>query len=357
MAPVAVIWPAAVVLAFLASVAAMMIFLRVATVLDLLDNPGGRKSHARSVPVIGGISVLTSLVATMGLTGLAPQSIYFLCALCLIASIGVWDDIAEIRPRIKFVGQIAAAALMIWGAGVELTNVGDILGWRPIGLWYFAIPLTIFAVVGVVNSINMIDGLDGLAGSIALIAFAWYGAVAALSGLTTSFRIAMIFCGAIAGFLVFNLRHPGQPRARAFLGDAGSLMLGFALAWYAIDLTQGERRTFPPIAALWVLLLPLADCVSLMTRRLRAGRSPFVADNHHIHHYLLARGFTHRQTLAVLLSVSTIFAAIGFFGWQLGVPEPALFWPFFFLYFAYHHWIRCAWRKLDANSSNPLNTV
>jgi UDP-GlcNAc:undecaprenyl-phosphate GlcNAc-1-phosphate transferase len=200
----------------------------------------------------------------------------------------------------------------------------------------------------VVNSVNMIDGLDGLGGSIALIAFAWYAVVAELSGLDIQFRTAVIFCGAIAGFLLFNLRFPWQPRARAFLGDAGSLMIGLALGWFAIDLTQGPGRTFPPIAALWVLLLPLADCVSLLARRVRARKSPFLADSHHIHHYLLSRGFTHGQTLGILVALSTLFGAVGFLGWRMEVPEPVLFWPFFFIYFAYYFWIKRAWRVIDA---------
>jgi len=240
-----------------------------------------------------------------------------------------------------------AAAIMVWGAGVELRSVGNLLGWRPIGLWLFAIPVSAFAVIGVVNAVNMLDGIDGLAGSIALVAFAWYALVAVQSGLPGQAGVAILACGAIAGFLLFNLRLPGRPRARVFLGDAGSLALGFALGWFAIDLTQGPGRTFPPIAALWVLLLPLADCVSLMARRLRAGRSPFVADAHHIHHYLLRRGFSHGQTLGILVALSTIFGAVGYAGWRMGWPEAALFWPFFFGYFAYHAWIRRAWEQLD----------
>jgi UDP-GlcNAc:undecaprenyl-phosphate GlcNAc-1-phosphate transferase len=348
MAPPADIWLAALVLSFLAAIAAMVILLRAAPSLDLVDVPGGRKSHAGSIPLVGGLAILASLLSTASLTGIAPHAIYFLCALALVSAVGVWDDIAEIRPRIKFAVQIVATALMIWGAGVELASVGDLLGWRSIGLSILAIPLTVFAVVGVVNSVNMIDGLDGLGGSVALIAFAWYAAIADVSGLAVPFQLALILCGAIAGFLLFNLRFPWQPRARAFLGDAGSLMLGFALGWYAIDLTQGPNRTLPPIAALWVVLLPLADCVSLMTRRLKARRSPFVADSRHIHHYLIARGFTHGQTLAILVCASALFGAVGFFGWRLGVPEPVLFWPFFFGYFGYHFWIQRAWRAIDA---------
>ncbi len=348
MAPPADIWLAALVLSFLAAIAAMVILLRAAPSLDLVDLPGGRKSHAGSIPLVGGLAILVSLLATASLTGIAPHAIYFLCALALVSAVGVWDDIAEIRPRIKFAVQIVATALMIWGAGVELTSVGDLLGWRPIGLSILAIPLTVFAVVGVVNSVNMIDGLDGLGGSVSLIAFAWYAAIAAFSGLEVPFQLALILCGAIAGFLLFNLRFPWQPRAKAFLGDAGSLMLGFALGWYAIDLTQGPNRTLPPIAALWVVLLPLADCVSLMTRRLKARKSPFVADSRHIHHYLVARGLSHGQTLAILVCASAAFGAVGFFGWRLGIPESALFWPFFFGYFGYHFWIQRAWKAIDA---------
>jgi UDP-GlcNAc:undecaprenyl-phosphate GlcNAc-1-phosphate transferase len=339
---------AAVSFAFLAGTVATALLARAAGALNLVDHPGGRKKHARPVPLVGGLAIFIALLGVAALTGIANSAAYFLFALSIVIAVGLWDDVTDIRPRVKFAIQIIASCLMIWGAGVELTSVGDLTGLRPIGLWIFAVPMTIFAVVGVVNAVNMMDGLDGLGGSIALVAFAWYAAVAALSGLDVPFKVALIFCGAIAGFLVFNLRFPWQRQARVFLGDAGSLMIGFALGWFAIDLTQGEGRTMPPIAALWVLLLPLADCVSLMARRIVARKSPFDADSHHIHHYLLARGFTPQQTLATLVIISALFGAVGFVGWRLHVPEPALFWPFFFGYFSYHWWIQRAWRAIDA---------
>jgi len=337
--------------AFIAGAAATLLYVHVAPLLELVDHPGGRKSHAKPVPLVGGLAVFTALLATAVVVGVFTNAGFFLLGVSIVIAVGLWDDVAEISPRVKFAIQIVASSLMIWGAGVVLASVGDLLGWRPIGLWFFAAPLTIFAIVGVVNSINMMDGLDGLGGSIALVAFAWYAAVAYVSGLDVQYKMALIFCGAIAGFLPFNLRFPWQKHARAFLGDAGSLMIGFALGWFAIDLTQGEGRTFPPINALWVLMLPLADCVSLMTRRIRARRSPFVADRHHIHHYLLARGFTHGQTLGILVGLSALFGAVGFIAWRLGAPEPYLFWPFFFGYFAYHFWIKREWKRLDAATS------
>ncbi|MEP7070574.1 MAG: MraY family glycosyltransferase [Usitatibacter sp.] len=341
------LWLVALTFAFLAGTAATLVLARAAGTLRLVDEPGGRKAHHAPVPLVGGLAIFLALLGAAVLIGIATSAGYFLFALSIVIAVGMWDDVAEIRPRMKFAIQIVASAVMIWGAGVELTSVGNLLGFKSIGLWIFAVPMTVFAIVGVVNSINMVDGLDGLGGSIALVAFAWYCAVAAQSGLEVQFKTALIFCGAIAGFLLFNLRFPWQPRAKVFLGDAGSLMIGFALGWFAIDLTQGQGRTFPPIAALWVILLPLADCVSLMLRRVAARKSPFLADSHHIHHYLLARGHTHGQTLGILVTLSVAFGAVGYFGWRLGVPEPALFLPFFFGFFAYHLWIQRAWRALE----------
>jgi UDP-GlcNAc:undecaprenyl-phosphate GlcNAc-1-phosphate transferase len=341
------LWLAALTFAFLAGSGATFVLARAAATLRLVDEPGGRKAHHAPVPLVGGLAIFVALLGAAAVVGIATSAGYFLFALSIVIAVGMWDDVAEISPRVKFAIQIAASAVMIFGAGVELQSVGDLVGWRPIGLWWFTVPMTMFAIVGVVNSINMVDGLDGLGGSIAFVAFAWYCAVAYQSGLEVQFKTALIFCGAIAGFLLFNLRFPWQPRARVFLGDAGSLMIGFALGWFAIDLTQGSGRTVPPIAALWVLLLPLADCVSLMLRRVTAGKSPFVADSHHIHHYLLARGHTHGQTLGILVALSVAFGAVGYFGWRVGVGEPLLFWPVFFGFFAYHAWIQRAWLSVE----------
>ena len=352
-------WIALLVLAFFAGTAATIVLARAAGPLQLVDHPGGRKVHDHPVPLVGGLAIFVALLGAAAVVGVAASVAYFLLALSIVIAVGLWDDVTDIRPRVKFAIQIIASCLMIWGAGVQLHSVGDLLGWRPLGLSVLAVPITIFAVVGVVNSLNMMDGLDGLGGSIALVAFAWFAAVAGISGLEVQFQTALIFCGAIAGFLLFNLRFPWQPRARVFLGDAGSLMIGFALGWFAIDLTQGAGRTFPPIAALWVVLLPLADCVSLMTRRVFQGKSPFVADSHHIHHYLLARGFTHGQTLAILVGLSALFGAVGYFAWRFGVPEPVLFWPFFAGFFAYHFWIQRAWHRLDLRQASlpPVGSV
>lgn len=295
-----------------AAIGAIALLERLAPRLGLVDQPGGRKDHAGTVPLVGGLGILVGLlVAHSGSTGPAGEA--FLAAATLLAAVGALDDRSELNPRVKFAAQLVAAVIMIFSAGIELHSLGDLLGWRALGLAWLSIPLTLFATVGVINAVNMVDGQDGLAGLLCLIAFGWYGLVAAQSGLGSQAAMAWSVAAAVAGFLAFNLRLPWRPRARVFLGDAGSLMLGFALAWLAIDLTQGPRRSFYPIAALWVLILPLADCVSLMTRRLLAGRSPFVADREHIHHYLSARGLTVTQSTWLLAAISALFGAVGYF--------------------------------------------
>jgi UDP-GlcNAc:undecaprenyl-phosphate GlcNAc-1-phosphate transferase len=330
------------------SAAAILLLSRVAPAMGIVDVPGGRKHHRHPVPLVGGLAIFTALLGSAAIMGIGPHVGYFLFALSIIIALGLWDDVSEIAPRVKFFIQISACTLMIWGAGIQLHALGDLFGLRPIGLWIFAVPLTMFAVVGVVNAINMMDGMDGLAGCTAFTAFAWYAVVAIDSGLEVQFNTALVLCGAIGGFLIFNLRFPWQPHARVFLGDAGSLMIGFALGWFAIDLTQGDGRSFPPIAALWVLVVPLCDCVSVMARRVARGKSPFLPDRQHIHHYLLARGLSHSKTLALLTGLGVLSGAIGYFGWRARVPEPVLFWAFAIGFFAYHLLMGRAWKRLEA---------
>ena len=341
------------------AVVATGVLARLAPTLGLVDRPGGRKDHAAPVPVVGGIALVITLLCAVFCVDRTPVPPAFLAAASILVIVSVWDDWKELHHVPRFLAQIAAVLVMIYGAGIELRSVGDLLGWRPIGLSVFVVPMTVFAVVGVINAVNMIDGMDGLAGSTSMVSLAWYGVAATLLGRPDLANLAWLLCGGLAGFLLFNLRFPWQPRAKVFLGDAGSTLLGFALAWFAIDLSQGSAaRTLPPIAALWVVLLPLADTVSLMARRRSRGKSPFHPDREHIHHFLLAHGFTVSGALLILVGVSVVFGAVGVIGWRVGVPQPVLFGVFFFGFFAYHYAIKRAWARLYAHGfKGPDSTV
>lgn len=344
-----------VFLAALLGTAIAIVFLgKLAEPIGLIDRPGGRKHHDWPIPLVGGLAMFIALALTMIALGMAISAAYFLLALAGIVVIGLLDDLYELDPIPRFVTQMLACVIMIFGAGVQLKTVGNLIGFGTIGLSVLSVPLTIFAGIGVINAINMLDGMDGLAGSLSLIAIAAYAAVAAMGGLESQFTILVIFAGALVAYLCFNIRYSAQPRAKIFMGDAGSMQLGLMLAWFAIDLTQGPGRTFPPICALWVVLLPLADTVSLAARRRARGKSPFAADRQHIHHLLRVAGLSYGQTVLTLALVSVLFAAVGIAGWLWGVPEPVLFWVFFVLFFAYHFAVKAAWKKF---ATKDLQTV
>src|SRR5688572_17256637 len=147
----AALFPAASVVI---SAAAVALLARFAPALGLLDVPGGRKAHDRAVPLVGGLAIFVALLSVSFASGLALGTGYFIFALAVVIAAGCWDDIAEISPKVKFAIQIGATAIMILGGGVALRTLGDLVGWRPIGLSILAVPVTIFAIVGVVNAVN-----------------------------------------------------------------------------------------------------------------------------------------------------------------------------------------------------------
>jgi len=330
---------------------AILLLRPLAPTLGLIDHPGGRKDHAAPVPLIGGLAILAGLAAVAPMRTLLPV-LPFLVAAALVALVGMLDDMHELHQIPRLMAQIGACAIMIFIAGVELRFVGNLLGAGAIGLSVFSIPVTAFAVVGVVNAVNMSDGLDGLAGSQSLIALCWYALAAALMDLTPQLLILLALAAGLVAFLPFNIRLPWRRRAMIFLGDAGSMLLGFALGWFAVDLTQGPGRVLPPICALWVVVIPLCDTVSLILRRLRSGQSPMAADRRHLHHLLLAKGFTVPQTVGLLAAASFVTGAIGIGGWQAGVPEPLLFILFVALYLGYHHTVKREWARIEATERN-----
>lgn len=313
--------------------------------VGLMDHPGGRKDHAAPTPLVGGLAIFLTVSATLIFHEWSAWHAGFLVGLSIIVACGMQDDRHEISSLLRLAFQILAGLIMVWFAGVKLETVGNLVGTGPIGLWVFIVPMTVFAVCGVINAFNMVDGIDGACGTLALIALGFYAWVAIASGLTVQATLLVALAGAVAGFLVFNLRFPWQPRARVFLGDTGSTLVGFALGWFAIDLTQGSGRTLPPISALWIVVIPLCDTVSLMLRRLAVGRSPFSADRHHLHHLLLSLGLSPSQVTGVFAALGLTTGLIGISGWIWGVPEPVLFGLFVALFVVYHLSMRAYWSR------------
>ena len=311
--------------------------LRLAPRLGLIDMPGGRKRHRGAVPVVGGLAMGAVFLACFGILRVGDEvSLWFGAALLIVLIGGVLDDHRELGSMSKFAFQIVAAWVLAQFGGSLLTHLGDLLSAERLSLGLAAIPFTVFAIVGVMNAVNMADGIDGLAGGLSLLAAAWFGAAAALVGDGPALWIASLLAGQLVAFLCFNAPFPGRTRAFVFLGDAGSLFLGLVLAWLAIRLAMEPGAGLSPIAAVWILGIPLADTVALMLRRLLRGRSPFRPDNEHLHHLLLAHGLRRRAVAALMLGVSAVMGAAGLAANRADIPDFVMFYLYGILWIVYY---------------------
>jgi UDP-GlcNAc:undecaprenyl-phosphate GlcNAc-1-phosphate transferase len=321
--------------------------------IGLVDHPGERKHHNGAVPLTGGIAMFCGIVFSVLMleTSLAGYRSFFAGATLLII-VGILDDFRELPVWVRFAAQVGAALLMTVGGGVVVSDFGAISGSGRVELGAWAVPFTVFATVGVINALNMSDGVDGLAGSISFVAFVLLAYIAMAGERSTDALVLLLLACTVGAFLLFNARFPGRRAALAFMGDAGSMFLGFMLAWFAISLSQGERAPMTPVTALWILALPLIDAVSIIFRRVVAGKSPFEASKDHCHHLLLWAGGSVNATVAVLVGATLVAGALGILGLYAGMAESMLFVGFLTL-FALHLWVMTGLSKALARRNPP----
>lgn len=334
--------------------ASLIIVLRpFAMTIGLVDVPDARKTHQGPIPLIGGLAIFVAVAIAClipGITGLStavPEVVTFLAAGILLVAVGVTDDFIQLSPTARFVAEVLAALAMIYGAGVVLTDLGELtVSGEALELGLLAVPFTVFTTVGVINAMNMCDGLDGLSGTQSLVSLAGFALALALAGGIGQAGLLTVLGGGILGFLLFNMRLPGRSRAAIFLGDAGSMFLGFALTWFAISLSQGPDRVLQPAAALWFIMVPLLDAVAMMLRRLVKGRSPFSADREHLHHIFLLAGYSVNQTVALMALLSACGVAVGLAATYWRWPDLPVAVAFFSVGLLYFWMIMHAWRVM-----------
>lgn len=307
--------------------------------IGLVDHPGGRKRHGDTVPLTGGLAIVVAAGVTIALSAHKMGDYHVLAvAALLLTAIGVLDDIGEVSPRTKLGAQVIAAVLMTSWGNHFLTDLGDIMARGPIELHNWGIPLTVFATVAVINGINMFDGLDGLAGGLAFAMLGFFAFFAGHLSDPNGLKLLLVLMGAVGGFLLFNAPHPWRGRRRVFMGDAGSLVLGFVVAWFTIELThRGETSAgaVPPVVMLWVTGVVLFDVFTVTVRRMLRRRDPAAPDRAHLHHLIQRRGYGPAQTVAIIVGANIALGAIGTLGWLAGLPEPVLFAGFILLGLAY----------------------
>lgn len=305
--------------------------------LGLEDIPNERKKHGRPTPVVGGIGVVFAFYLVIVVFGFGRiEHPAFWVGSVFIFMVGVLDDMREFGSRHKLIAQSAAALLMIMWGGIQLTSLGNLLGFGEVLLGNASVFMTVFGFLGVVNSINMIDGVDGLSGTLCSISTVALAFLALYFGQLEDAVILLTLSGAILGFLLLNFRFPGRPAALVFLGDAGALFIGFVIAWFSIKLSQPTTGKIAPAIILWTLAIPLFDTVSVMIRRLLRKKNPFRADRTHIHHLLLELGVNEMNVVLLLALFSLICAGIAVFNvlwWKLA--DSLMFGAFMLLFAAY----------------------
>ena len=295
--------------------------------LGLLDRPNTRKHHIGDVPLVGGIAIFTSIATVSLITGTAvvPPTLLILSFAMLL--LGTVDDLITLSVRFRLLVQISIAGAMVSFGDIRIETIGSIFGGEVVQLNdSLAFVFTVMCVVGVVNAINMIDGLDGLAGSILLLSFAALGLIAFEHSAVSTFQLFAI-SGCLAAFLVYN-NGVFRTKARIFLGDAGSMMLGLMLVWYFVELSQGSTSVLNTVCAGWIFGLPLLETISVMAGRLIDGRSPFDAGKDHLHHRLRRAGFSVNGTVAIMLLMHSALLLVGIYFSIRPGTDAVLFWSF-----------------------------
>lgn len=306
-------------LLFMTSIAAFVIALamtplirKMALKFEIYAKPNHRTIHKDIVPLLGGVAIFASYIVGFGiiaafpspyLTELIRESFIFLIGGTLILFLGIYDDIRGADSYQKFSVQILAALIVIMSGYKVSTIILPFTGVISLGI--LSIPFTMLWIVGITNAINLIDGLDGLAAGISFGAACVMMAVSLWSGNLASAFPAAILASSLAAFLFFNFNP-----AKIFLGDSGSLFIGFMLACFSINGTFRESSAVAMLAPIIVLGIPITDTLLAFTRRVRRGVHPFRADKEHIHHRLMNLGLNHRQVVLLMNGISWFWGII-----------------------------------------------
>jgi len=286
----------------------------------VVAKPGGRNIHQGAIPRLGGVAMFVGCTVAIALrwvgetwwewshvlTKSDQPLVGLFLALTTMFIVGLIDDIVDLRPIVKFAGQLVAAGIA-YSAGIRLDFVGDPFGGGLILLGVLSLPVTLFWMAGFTNVINLIDGMDGLAAGVTAIAAVSLLVLAEQSSQGLSAVLAAALVGACVGFLRFNFNP-----ASIFMGDSGSLFLGFMLSCISLLGVMKSVAAITLVVPLLIIGVPMFDTVSAIIRRKRGGRPIQEADKGHIHHRLLGRGFNQRQTVLIIYIWSIALAVGGY---------------------------------------------
>ncbi len=322
--------------AFFVCLSCLLLLRGLAPRFGLLDRPDARKQHDSLVPLVGGPALFASVALSIAV--FVPHSItaVYVAIAFVVLVLGLLDDRYDLPAGFRITAQLTIAWLTVAYGGVEIHRVGNLIGFGIFELeGLIAIGFSMICIVGVINAYNMIDGLDGLSGGLALLSFTGIGILCALGDHDIGAKLAMIFAGGLLAFLCLNAR-VFSPRAQVFLGDSGSTLIGFSLAWFFISLTQSDSNAISPVVAGWLFGLPLVDTVSVMVRRVSNGKSPMTAGRDHLHHRLVDAGLPINRAVIIMCCMQVLLVGTGVLANPYPSLEPLLFIGFVVIVFVYH---------------------
>ena len=299
----------------------MPVVLRVAKTKHFVVRPNKRMSHTGEVPNVGGLNICFSFMLTYMLFeyNQLSQSQFFLIGLFAIMAVGFIDDVLVLTPMAKLLGETLAGIALIGFADLRITHLHGLFGITEIG----TIPsylLSLFVLIAIINAINLIDGIDGLASGLGILYCLFFAVYYWLAGDVSWSVLAICMIGSLAVFFIYNVF---GNREKIFMGDSGSLLLGYLLTACVFHFCEVNAyhqvpdalyMSAAPAVAICVLTVPIFDTIRVSLTRIKQHRSPFNPDKNHIHHLLLRTGLNHIQTTCVLLSVSVVFIGLAVLG-------------------------------------------
>lgn len=305
--------------------------------IGMMDHPDDeRKQHAHPTPTVGGIAMFIAVMLAFLVQAEFTRDTLILltCSACLVL-LGFFDDKHNLSVRIRLLIQISLVLMVIHDADGLINKLGSVFG-LPLTLGFLALPFSVIAFVGAINAMNMIDGADGMAGSMAIISCIGIAVLSITVHFDFSPDLPFAMIGALCGFLLFNARILVK-RAWVFMGDAGSMWLGLAIAWMMSQVSQGEGD---PWVSLWLFGLPLIDTLAVMFRRIHRKKSPFKADRTHIHHIFERRGLSIGHSVLLAASAQTLLVATGVVFYLTAAPTLLVLGSFLALFAIYYYLLR-----------------
>lgn len=302
------------------SVVSIPVVIRISELKHLMEKPGDRSSHKTATPTFGGIAIFAAMLISYFLWPAIDQTDIYRTNLSVVGMtilffIGIKDDLVGIDPNKKIFFQILPSLILIFFGDLRVDYLYGIFGFYHVND-FFAVAITCFIFIALINAINLIDGIDGLAASIATLASVTFGGWFLLTNHFAMGCLAFTLAGALLGFLRFNFSRT----SKIFMGNTGSLILGFLLSFFAVRFVN-LNTTFrfdptaffnAPIIAIVVMIVPIFDTLRVFLVRILAGKSPFSADRNHMHHILIDNGLSHMGATLVLCSLSLLNSVLFF---------------------------------------------